>query len=130
MSMVALNVKNIATTPATFAGTINAIYHAHGKPIFKDIDMDTYNIRDINCPWKNWAILPVHLYGYPCDMDSMGGTIIEDACQAHGASYKSRKVGSIGKAGIFSFYPSKNMTVGGDGGMVTTNDKKLANIFF
>jgi dTDP-4-amino-4,6-dideoxygalactose transaminase len=78
------------------------------------------------------AVLPVHLYGNPARMDEIVEAagpkvkVIEDACQAHGASYKGTKCGSFGDAGCFSFYTTKNMTVGGDGGMVTTNDERLA----
>jgi dTDP-4-amino-4,6-dideoxygalactose transaminase len=79
------------------------------------------------------TIIPVHLYGHPCDMDPITELarannihVVEDACQAHGAAYKGRKAGSLGNIACFSFYPSKNMTVLGDGGMVTTNDGELA----
>ena len=82
---------------------------------------------------KTKAILPVHLYGYPAEMDQLteisdrhGIKVIEDACQAHGAMYNGRRVGLLGDAACFSFYPSKNMTVCGDGGMTVTNDKKVA----
>ena len=77
------------------------------------------------------AIIPVHIYGNPCDFDSVKSfaedqkiPIIEDACQAHGAEYKGKKVGSLGDVGCFSFYPTKNMTVGGDGGMTTTDNEE------
>jgi len=80
------------------------------------------------------TIMPVHLYGYPCKMDEIleisekyGVKVLEDACQAHGATYRNENVGSFGDAAAFSFYPSKNMTVCGDGGMVTTNDIELAD---
>ena len=79
------------------------------------------------------AIIPVHLYGYPCDMDTLiqisnryDLKIIEDACQAHGAKYNDEKVGSIGDIGVFSFYPTKIITVCGDGGMITTNNEEIA----
>ena len=79
------------------------------------------------------AIIPVHIYGNPCNFDSVKSfaeeqkiPIVEDACQAHGAIYKNRKVGSLSDVGCFSFYPTKNMTVGGDGGMTTTNNEEIA----
>ena len=80
------------------------------------------------------AIIPVHIYGNPCDLDSIKevsethkAPIIEDACQAHGAIYDQKKVGSLGNVGCFSFYPTKNMSVCGDGGMVTTNNEEIKN---
>src|SRR5207247_1232944 len=81
---------------------------------------------------KTRAIIPVHLYGHPSAMDEFleisletGLKLVEDACQAHGAEFGSKRVGSIGEAGCFSFYPAKNMTVGGDGGMITRNNEEL-----
>jgi dTDP-4-amino-4,6-dideoxygalactose transaminase len=81
------------------------------------------------------AILPVHLYGHPFDVEGFRDLaedkdvfLIEDACQAHGATYDNRPIGSIGNIGCFSFYSSKNMTVGGDGGMITTNDDEIAEV--
>jgi len=78
--------------------------------------------------------MPVHLYGHPSRIDEFrelaiesGLSLIEDACQAHGAEFKGRKIGSIGDAGCFSFYPAKNMTVGGDGGIITTNNEEMAD---
>jgi perosamine synthetase len=107
-----------------------------GKPVFCDIDPKSYNIspelikEKINDSTK--AILPVHLYGQPCNMKKIMHIakdynlyVIEDACQAHGAKYEEKKVGSIGDIGIFSFYPTKNMTTG-EGGMLTTNDDSIA----
>lgn len=116
--------------------TIEGIISNGAKPVFVDIDnrygMDLGRIRK----GKNVkAILPVHLYGSPVDMEDVlefaaeyGIHIVEDCCQAHGATYDGKKVGSIGIAGCFSFYPSKNMTVYGDGGIITTSDDKLAEI--
>jgi dTDP-4-amino-4,6-dideoxygalactose transaminase len=99
--------------------------------------METYTIgpekvkRALNERTK--VVMPVHLYGYPADIDSIhevlsgrGILVVEDACQAHGATYKGRKTGNLGDVACFSFYPSKNMTVGGDGGMLTTNDERVA----
>jgi dTDP-4-amino-4,6-dideoxygalactose transaminase len=92
------------------------------------------NLKTANDPA---AIIPVHLYGQPADMDEIRDVaaeydtaIIEDACQAHTASYDGERVGSLGDIGCFSFYPSKNMTVGGDGGIVTTNDDDLAEVIY
>ena len=115
------------------------IVHAYGRPRFCDVREDDYNM-DVNkikalVGEKSTAIMPVHLFGHPCNMSELtdlaeekGLKVIEDACQAHGATYKGRKVGALGDIGCFSFYPTKNMTVGGDGGMVTTNDDDLANL--
>ena len=120
----------IATaTPAMFLGA---------RPVFADIDPEDYTISVADAKSKisarTKAIIPVHLYGHPCDMDPIlelarehGLHVIEDACQAHGAEYKGRRVGSLADVACFSFYPSKNMTVLGDGGMVTTSNATLAN---
>ena len=120
--------------------TIEPIFHVGGKPIFIDVD-DTFTmspkyieaILNVNSR-KVKGIIPVHLYGHPVDMDSIfdlanryGLFVLEDCCQAHGARYKGNRVGSLGIAGCFSFYPSKNLTVFGDGGMITTSDDLLAN---
>jgi perosamine synthetase len=127
--------QQVVTSPASFIASANAIIHAKGQPNFSDIDMNTYTLdpNQLNDVAKIKAVIPVHLYGYPANMDSInsiaekkGFFVVEDACQAHGAIYKGKKTGSLGDLGCFSFYPSKNMTVGGDGGMITTNDAKLA----
>ena len=145
LSLIAMGVKKgdyVITTPATFIATANAITYVGAKPLFVDISLETYNIdpQKLEGTIRKYkdsvkAIIPVHLYGYPCKMDEIleisekyNIKILEDACQAHGAIYKSRKVGSIGDVGAFSFYPSKNMTVCGDGGMVTTDDDKIAEM--
>lgn len=120
----------------TFVATANVVLMVGARPIFADIDMETYNIsvedvkRKITSRTK--AIIPVHLYGLPADMDPLVDlaekydiVIIEDACQAHGSVYKGKKVGSIGQMAAFSFYPSKIITTG-EGGIVTTNDDELA----
>jgi perosamine synthetase len=127
----------VITTSFSFIATANSIFHAGGEPLFADIRDDTLNIdpdevnRRMSLNVK--AILPVHLYGYPADMNKIielanenSLKVIEDACQAHGATYHGKKVGTLGDAGCFSFYPSKNMTVGGDGGAVITNDENIA----
>jgi perosamine synthetase len=126
--------KEVVTTPASFVASANSIIHAGATPRFADITLDTYTLDPAKTRTslsdKTKAVLPVHLYGFPAEMGELcevagerGISVVEDACQAHGASYNGRKVGSIGDAGCFSFYPSKNMTVAGDGGMVVTNDE-------
>ncbi|PIV69155.1 MAG: hypothetical protein COS08_05290 [Euryarchaeota archaeon CG01_land_8_20_14_3_00_38_12] len=139
LSLIALGIKNgdkILTTPMSFIATSNAVIHANATPVFSDID-ETWNIDPKKIMMKEGVkcIIPVHLYGRPCNMDEILETaeknkifVIEDACQAHGAEYKNRKAGSIGDIGCFSFYSTKNMIVCGDGGMVTTNDKNVAEI--
>ncbi len=127
----------VITTPFTFIATANSIVASGAKPVFVDIGPHTFNIDadliDEAITKKTVAIMPVHLYGLPCDMGPIvkiakdhGLKIIEDACQAHGAECKGKSVGSLGDAGAFSFYPTKNMT-SGEGGMVTTNDDALAD---
>ena len=121
----------------TFIATVNPAILLGGKPVFADIEEKTYTVdpREIEkkITPKTKAIVPVHLYGQPVDMDPIlevaekkGVTVIEDACQAHASEYKGRKIGSMGRIACFSFFPSKNMTVCGDGGMITTNDAELA----
>lgn len=139
-SLTAIGIKpgdQVLTTPLSFIATANSVLHAGGLPRFVDIDRRTYAIDPQligkGIVDKTKAIIPVHLYGYPADMDAILDVakrhslkVIEDACQAHGAAYKGRKVGSLGGVACFSFYPSKNMTVCGDGGMAVTNDKNIA----
>lgn len=141
LSLIALGVKGgdeVITTPYSFVATANAVLHAGAVPVFADIDDRTFNI-DPNLAKgkltvKTGAVIPVHLFGFPADMKSIldvfgdhGCAVVEDACQAHGAEYYGRKVGALGDVGCFSFYPSKNMTVCGDGGMVVTNDEDVAH---
>ena len=140
IALTALDVKNgasVITTPASFVATANAVLHSGGTPKFVDIDMQTYNIDPESVKaaveTRTRAVIPVHLFGFPADIDSIkqtgekkGFAVVEDACQAHGAYYKGRKVGGLGDVACFSFYPSKNMTVAGDGGMLVTNDEKIA----
>ena len=125
----------VITTPFTFIATANSILFTGAKPVFADIEEDSFNIGPGNIAKKitpqTKAIMPVHLYGQPCDMkrimkiaEEHGLVVIEDACQAHGAEFKSKKVGAFG-TGCFSFYPTKNIT-SGEGGMITTNDKDIA----
>jgi len=125
----------VITTPFTFVASANSILATGAKPVFADIGEDSYNIDPdllaAKITSRTKAILPVHLYGYPCDMDAImqiaeshGLAVIEDACQAHGAAIRGQKVGSFG-TGCFSFYPSKNMTTA-EGGMITTDDDEIA----
>ena len=137
LSLMALQIteKSKVVTPTnSFIASANCIRMTNALPILTDIDpkdggIDVKGIRE-----KVDAIIPVHIYGNPCNFDSVKTfaveqkiPIIEDACQAHGAIYKNKKVGSISDVGCFSFYPTKNMTVGGDGGMTTTNNEDTAN---
>lgn len=140
LSLKSLGIESgdeVITVPNTFIATVDAISKVGAKPVFADVDADTYNI-DINkieeCITDNTkAIIPVHLYGQMADMDlilKLAGDydlkVIEDACQAHGAEYKYKKAGSLGDAGCFSFYPAKNLGAAGDGGIITTNNEELA----
>jgi len=128
----------VITVSHTMISTVDAITRNGAKPIFVDINPETY-LMDVSkveakISDKTRAILPVHLYGQPVDMDPLmeiaekyGLNVIEDACQAHGAKYRNAKVGSIGDIGCFSFYPTKNLGAYGDGGMLTTSNKELAD---
>jgi dTDP-4-amino-4,6-dideoxygalactose transaminase len=126
----------VITVANTFIATVEAIAMVGATPVFVDIDPLTYTIDvdqiEEKLSSKTRAILPVHLYGHPADMDPIldlakrhGLRVIEDACQAHGATYKGRRAGSLGDAGCFSFYFSKNLGAYGEAGMVTTNDEGL-----
>jgi len=137
----ALNIghgNEVITTPFSFIATANSIVHAGADPIFADIEDTGMNLSPhktrAKIGSKTRALMPVHLYGHPSRIDEFhelavesGVSLIEDACQAHGAEFKGRKIGSIGDAGCFSFYPAKNMTVGGDGGIITTNNEEMAD---
>jgi len=136
ISLMALGISNnskVITPTNSFIASANCIRMTNAQPILADIDMQDGNIDVSDIKVKADAIIPVHIYGNPCDFDSVKNfaeeqkiPIIEDACQAHGAIYKNKKVGSISDVGCFSFYPTKNMTVGGDGGMTTTNNEETA----
>lgn len=125
----------VITSPFTFIATANSILYTGAKPVFADIEPDTYNIdpekikEKINPKTK--AIMPVHLYGQSADMKAIMEiaedhklVVIEDACQAHGAECLGKKAGSFG-TGAFSFYPTKNMTTS-EGGIITTSDREIA----
>lgn len=126
----------VITTPFTFVATTEAIGIVGATPVFVDIDPNTYNmdvtkLEALITP-RTKCILPVHLYGQPCDMDPIMALakkyklhVVEDCAQAIGATYKGRKVGSFGDAGCLSFFPSKNLGCFGDGGMVVSNNKEV-----
>lgn len=121
----------------TFIATALCVSYTGAKPVFVDIEEETYNVdpqklEEAITP-KTKAIIPVHLYGQPANMDEISAiakkhnvTIIEDACQAHGATYKGKKTGSLGSVGCFSFYPTKSLGAFGDGGMVVTNSDEIS----
>jgi len=123
----------VITVPFTFVATVAAIYYTGATPVFVDINPRTFTI-DVEAiegaiTERTKAILPVHLYGQPADMDPIleiakrhGLIVIEDAAQAHGAEYKGKRVGSLGDMGCFSFYPGKNLGAYGEGGMVVTSN--------
>ena len=138
LSLMALdidgNIQKVATPTNSFIASANCIRMTNAQPILTDINARDGGIDVNSITEKVNAIIPVHIYGNPCDFDSVKTfaeeqkiPIIEDACQAHGAIYKNKKVGSLSDVGCFSFYPTKNMTVGGDGGMSTTNNEEIAN---
>ncbi|RCV91009.1 DegT/DnrJ/EryC1/StrS family aminotransferase [Billgrantia montanilacus] len=126
----------VIVTPRTFLASASCIVTAGGVPIFADVDRHSQNITAETVAKKispnTRAIIAVHLAGWPCEMDELmalaaqhGIYVIEDCAQAHGATYRGRSVGSIGHVGCWSFCQDKIMTTGGEGGMVTTNDKAL-----
>lgn len=121
----------------TFIATALAVTYAGAKVVFAEPDIRTYNLDPVNfenaITDRTKAVMPVHLYGQPCDMDPILKiadryhlTVIEDCAQAHGAEYKGKKVGSFGKAAGFSFYPGKNLGALGDAGAAVTSDRELA----
>lgn len=130
----------VITVANTFIATALAISYTGATPVLVDIDPLTYSLNlaevEAKISPRTKAIMPVHLYGQPVDMDALMAIaqrhnllVIEDACQAHGARYKGRRVGSLGHAAAFSFYPGKNLGAYGDGGIVVTNDERVhANI--
>jgi dTDP-4-amino-4,6-dideoxygalactose transaminase len=139
LTLLALDVgpgDEVITVPSTFMATAEAITYCGAKPVFVDIDERTYTMdpsaveRAITMRTK--AIIPVHLFGQPADMDPIleiarrrGLAVVEDACQAHGAVYKGRKAGALGDAGCFSFYPGKNLGAFGEAGAIVTSDATL-----
>jgi dTDP-4-amino-4,6-dideoxygalactose transaminase len=126
----------VITTPFTFLATSEAIYSIGAKIVFADIDLVSYNIdpREIEkkITGKTRAVICVHLYGQPCNMDAITSLarkynlkLIEDCAQAAGAEYKGKKAGTFGDAGCFSFYPTKNLGAYGDGGIIITDNKQI-----
>jgi dTDP-4-amino-4,6-dideoxygalactose transaminase len=146
LALIAAGIQSgdrVITVPNTAVPTVSAITFAQATPVFVDIDPETYtmDVNRLEDVLKKYpggknrpkAVIPVHLYGQCAEMDPIlylarryGLKIIEDACQAHGSLYKNRKSGTMGDAGCFSFYPTKNLGAYGDGGAVITNNKKLA----
>ncbi len=126
----------VVVTPRTFIASVSCVVNAGATPVFADVDTDSGNLSaativQILTP-RTKAVICVHLAGWPCDMDPIMALaaehdlkVIEDCAQAHGARYKGRPVGRIGHVGAWSFCQDKNMTTGGEGGMVTTNDEAL-----
>ena len=135
LSLIALGLNqdsSIITSTNSFIASANSILMINAKPILCDINSDDGNMNIKSTSEKADAIIPVHIYGNPCNFDEIKNyseekhiPIIEDACQAHGAMYKNKKTGNLGDVGCFSFYPTKNMTVCGDGGMITTNNEDV-----
>ena len=144
LALLALEIgpgDEVITTPYTFFATAGAISRVGAIPVFVDVDEKTYNIdpdllrQAMECHPKARAVIPVHLFGACADMDPIcasakehGMTVIEDAAQAIGAEYKERRAGTLGRMACFSFFPSKNLGCYGDGGLLTTNDKALAEL--
>jgi perosamine synthetase len=140
LSLLALDIKHgdeVIVPSFSFISTATPIIEVGAKPVFVDVDTKTYTVDSEKIreavTKRTKAIMPVHLYGHPANMDPILEIaedndlyVIEDACQAHGAEYKGKKVGGIGNVACFSFYPSKNMTVCGDGGAVVTNNEDIA----
>jgi perosamine synthetase len=126
----------IITSPFTFIASANAALYAGARPVFVDVDPETFNLDpslvEAAITPRTRAIMPIHLYGYPAAMPELdaiakrhGLLLIEDACQAHGATINGRKVGTLGASAVFSLYPTKNM-MAGEGGLITTDDDLLA----
>jgi dTDP-4-amino-4,6-dideoxygalactose transaminase len=139
LTLLALGVgpgDEVITVPNTFMATAEAITYCGARPVFVDVDQRTYTMEPTRLGQavtsSTKAIIPVHLFGHPADMDPIlelagghGLFVVEDAAQAHGAVYKGRKVGSLGDAACFSFYPGKNLGAFGEAGAVVTNDPEL-----
>ena len=142
LALLACGIKlgdEVITTPFTFVATAEAIVRCGGTPVFVDIDPRTFNLNpakiEAKIGNKTKAILPVHLFGQAADMDPLlelcrkyNLKLIEDCAQAIGAEYKGKKVGSLGDAGCFSFFPSKGIGAYGDGGLVTTDNPEIAEM--
>ncbi|MDP7975826.1 MAG: DegT/DnrJ/EryC1/StrS family aminotransferase [TACK group archaeon] len=126
----------VVVPPYTFVSTATSVIHANAIPVFADVELSSYNLDadsfEKSITQRTKAVIPVHLFGRPAEMDAImevarrhNVMVLEDAAQAHGATYKGKKVGTFGNAAIFSFYESKNMTTG-EGGMIVTDDEKIA----
>lgn len=140
LSLEALGIGDndeVITTPFTFFATVEAILYTGARPVFVDIELDSFNIDPERIEEKitdrTKAILPVHLFGHPADMEKIMDIanrynlhVIEDCAQAFGAAIENRQVGSFGDSGCFSFYPSKNLGAYGDGGMITVRSEELS----
>ncbi|MFC1571707.1 DegT/DnrJ/EryC1/StrS family aminotransferase [Candidatus Margulisiibacteriota bacterium] len=140
LALLAAGVKagdEVITSPFTFVASAEVIAYCNAKPVFVDIDPNTFNLNaskiEEKITPKTKALLPIHLYGQPCEMDKIMAlakkhklAVIEDCAQATGAEYNGKKVGSFGLGG-FSFFPTKNLGCFGDGGMITTNNEKITN---
>ena len=142
IALEALGIKEgdeVITTPFTFFATAEAISVVGAKPVFVDVSLDDFNI-DVNkieevIAERTKAIMPVHIFGTPADMDKINEIakkyniyVIEDACQAIGAKYRDKMVGGLGDVACFSFFPTKNLGTYGDGGLITTNSDEIASI--
>ena len=139
LALLALGIgpgDEVITVPNTFFATVEAINCCKARPVFVDVDEDTFTMNpaelERRLTKKTKAIIPVHLFGQPADMNPIldfarahGLFVIEDAAQAHGAEYKGLKAGTMGDAGCFSFYPGKNLGAFGEAGAVVTNDPEL-----
>lgn len=139
VALKAISIKpgdEVIVTPRSFIASVSTVVNAGATPVFADVDTDSGNISAATISEvvtdKTKAIIPVHLAGWPCDMDAImelainqGISVIEDCAQAHGAKVGGRSVGTIGRIGAWSFCQDKIMTTGGEGGMVTTNDQDL-----
>lgn len=140
LSLAAMGIgpgDEVITVPNTFVATVEAICLTGARPVFVDIDERTYTMDPValaaSITPRTKAVIPVHLFGHVAEMDPIlniasrhGLRVIEDAAQAHGAEYKGRRAGSVGDAGCFSFYPSKNLGAFGEGGAVVTHSEELA----
>jgi dTDP-4-amino-4,6-dideoxygalactose transaminase len=139
LALMALGVgpgDEVITVPNSFMATAEAISLCGARPVFVDIDPDTYTINveqlESAITLRTQAIIPVHIFGQVSDMDAIlsvarrhGTPVVEDACQAHGATYKGRRAGSLGVAGCFSFYPGKNLGAFGEAGAITTDEQEI-----
>lgn len=139
LTLLALDVgpgDEVITVPSTFMATAEAITYCGAKPVFVDIDERTYTMDPASLEraitMRTKVVIPVHLFGQPAEMDPIieiahrrGLSVVEDACQAHGAEYKGRRAGALADAGCFSFYPGKNLGAFGEAGAIVTNDARL-----